>query len=95
MLNLSDPLADLGFVNRPVQMFNRFFAMALEPALGLLQLVPSGPHRFQRFVDVRMAFRHSGYSSSRRCRDGRSRRRFRAGRGGRKSQGKQKRCGNK
>jgi hypothetical protein len=95
LLELPLLLADLGFVDRLIQMFDRFDTMAVEIMLRGLQMVFGAPHRFQRFVDVRVLF---GRGCSRRCRRNRSRcwnrrrRRFRPRCRRREGQRKEKCC---
>lgn len=52
---LSFVLANLRFVDSAVEMLDRFFAMAMKIALGLLQMFPGVSHRFYRLVHARVS----------------------------------------
>lgn len=55
-------------MNCLIQVLDRFGPMAVKIMLRAFKVMLGGPHRFERFVDVRMFGR-------RRCRGGRNRRR--------------------
>ena len=48
--------ANLGFVDRLIQMLDRLHAVAVEIMLGRFQFMFSVVHRFQCLVDMRMRF---------------------------------------
>src|ERR1700722_13898447 len=80
-------LADLGFVDRLIQMFNGLDAMAVEIMLRGLQMVFGIRHRFQRFVDVRVLFGRGRRGCCRNRSRRRNRRRRSFGPGSRRREG--------
>jgi hypothetical protein len=57
--------AFFSFVDCSVQMFKRLFAMSVELALGVRQMLPGVSHRFDRFVHAWVWRRRWGSHRSR------------------------------